>query len=137
MSENKQIQFVKGSAVLILSNLVLKGINFLLLPLYTKYLPPEALGVSDTITSMTSIMAPLLVLGLDSAFSAFYFDRRDEEHYATVFNTIWFTLFVSGMVPIIMSIGAGYFSIILFGTKEYRFCFRVHEFVVYTVQYSA
>ena len=92
MAQSKQIQFLKGSTILIISNLVIKGINFFLLPLYTKYLTPEALGVSDTIVSLTSMIFPLLVMGLDSAFSAFYFDERSEEHQKRVFNTICCTL---------------------------------------------
>ena len=88
MAVNKQLQFIKGSAVLILSNFVLKGINFLLLPLYTKYLSPVELGISDTITSLTSIVFPLMVMGLDSAFSAFFFDQADKEYRKAVFRCV-------------------------------------------------
>ena len=68
---DKVILFLKGSAALLIANLCTKAINFFLLPLYTKYLSPEQLGVSDSITTMTSLFFPILVLGLDSAYSAF------------------------------------------------------------------
>ena len=68
--------FFKGSIVLIISNVFLKAINFLLLPLYTKNLTPEMLGISDTITSFTGLVFPILVMGLDSAYSAFYFEEK-------------------------------------------------------------
>lgn len=119
MAVNKQLQFIKGSAVLILSNFVLKGINFLLLPLYTKYLSPAELGISDTITSLTSIVFPLMVMGLDSAFSAFFFDQADKAYRKAVFKTIWCTLFFASLLPIFISFFSPYFSELLFSTKRY------------------
>lgn len=119
MNSNKQLQFIKSSSILILSNLILKGINFLLLPLYTKYLSPADLGVSDTITSVTAVIFPLLVLGLDSAFSAFYFDEKNIEYKATVFKTIEIVLILSSIVPIIIAFASNYISSILFQSDEY------------------
>lgn len=121
MSSNKQLQFVKGSAILILSNMIIKGINFLLLPLYTKYLTPELLGVSDTITTLTSMVFPLLVMGLDGGFSAFYFDERTVTHQKKVFNTVWFTLLIAGVVPILLACMSKPISVLMFGTPDYMF----------------
>ena len=99
--KEKLIAFLKGSAVLTLSNICIKAINFFLLPLYTKYLTPEQLGVSDTITTVTSLIFPILVLGLDSAYSAFYFDKECREHKNKVFSSIFFVLAFTSLVPII------------------------------------
>lgn len=121
MSSSKQLQFIKGSAVLILSNMVIKGINFLLLPLYTKYLTPKLLGISDTITTLTSMLFLILVMGLDSAFSAFYFDERTELYKKKVFNTICLTLFCVSIIPILMAVGSKYISLFMFGKRDYFF----------------
>ena len=121
MSNNKQLQFVKGSAILILSNMIIKGINFLLLPLYTKYLTPELLGVSDTITTLTSMVFPLLVMGLDGGFSAFYFDERTEAYQKKVFNTVWFTLLIAGIVPVLLACLSKPISVLMFGSPDYVF----------------
>ena len=117
--DKKLIAFLKGSAILTTANMILKAINFFLLPLYTKYLSPEALGVSDTITNVSAVILPLLVMGLDSAFSAFYFEERSEEHSRKVFNTIWFTLLVASCVPFLLMIGSKYWSMLLFGKEAY------------------
>lgn len=117
--DKKLIAFLKGSAILTTANMVLKAINFFLLPLYTKYLTPEALGVSDTITNVSAVIFPLLVMGLDSAFSAFYFEERSKEHGRKVFNTIWFTLLIASCVPFLLIIGAKYWSLLLFGQDTY------------------
>lgn len=125
MAANKQLQFIKGSVILIVSNLVLKGINFFLLPLYTKYLSPSELGISDTITSLTSVIFPLLVMGLDSAFSAFYYDQRNEEYQNKIFNTVTFSLAIASIVPVIIAFFSKYLSTFLFGSNGYGFLISV------------
>lgn len=112
--------FFKGSSILLISNICLKAISFFLLPLYTKYLTPEMLGVSDTITTLTGFLLPLLTLGLDSAFSAFYFDDKDEKGSKKVFSTITFTLFLLGFVPLLGTIFSEQISIILFNDNSYQ-----------------
>ena len=119
MSGSKQQSFIKGSAILIASNMIIKGINFFLLPLYTKYLTPDMLGISDSISNFTAILFPLLVMGLDSAFSAFYFDRHNEAHHHKVMNTIRITMLMASLVPIIMAAGAKPIASMLFGDSEY------------------
>ncbi len=110
--------FFKGSAILIISNIFLKAINFFLLPLYTNNLTPQMLGVSDTITSFTGLIFPLLVMGLDSAYSAFYFEKDDGKRSLKVFNTISFLLLFTGVVPLIASFFSKKLSHIFFGNTD-------------------
>lgn len=113
------IALLKGSMVLTLSNICMKAINFFLLPLYTKYLTPEQLGTSDTITTFTGLLFPILVLGLDSAYSAFYFDVNTKEHKDRVFNSILTMLIVTSIIPIIAIVFSKSISNILFNTTSY------------------
>lgn len=119
-STNRKLkQFAQSSAILIASNLVLKAINLFLLPLYTRYLTTEQLGISDTISNASSFVLPILVMALDSAFSAFYYDEKSEDHPKKVFNTILFTLGMASIVPILLSVLAVPFSTLLFGDGSY------------------
>ncbi len=120
MSDSKLGNFIKGSAILVLANMMIKAINFFLLPLYTKYLTPTELGISDSITNVTAILMPLLMLGLDSAFSAFYFDERTEEHKSKVFNTSLITLIIAGITPFIIAIFSKDISLWLFHTENHQ-----------------
>lgn len=115
---NKLKSFFKGSAVLILSNICLKAINFFLLPLYTDNLTPHMLGVSDTVTSVTGLLFPILVMGLDSAYSAFYFDKEDSERSKKVYNSILFLMLVIGILPLIGCLFAQPIALALFGTTK-------------------
>lgn len=111
--------FAYGSMILMISNIVLKAANFLFLPLYTKYLAPAEMGISDTITNFTAFVLPLLVCGFDSAFGVFYFDKNDSQRYKKVFNTVQITMMRVSLVLIIFGLCARPLSTFLFGNKEY------------------
>ncbi|MEG0392000.1 MAG: oligosaccharide flippase family protein [Anaerovoracaceae bacterium] len=117
--DSKVVEFLKGSVILVGANMILKAINFFLLPLYTHYLTPEDLGVSDTITTIAAFIFPLLVMGLDSAFSAFFYDDRSEAHSRKVFNTIGFTLLIASVVPMLVAIGSKPIAEFFFKSDEY------------------
>lgn len=110
--------FAKGSGILIISNVILKAMNFFLMPLYTKYLTTEMLGIADTITSFTGLLLPICVMGLDSAFAAFYYDN-EEKQAEKVFNTIFFVLVAAGCVPILLCGFSQQISEILFESDTY------------------
>lgn len=117
--DNKMVDFLKGSLVLVGANVAIKAINFFLLPLYTEYLSPKELGISDSISTLTAFIFPLLVMGLDSGFTAFYYDQRSENHIKKVFNTTELMLILLSCVPIIMFFFSRHFSNLLFNTTEY------------------
>ena len=119
------VSFIKGSSILVVSNVCLKAINFFLLPLYTGYLTPEMLGISDTITTFTGFLLPLLTMGLDSAYSAFYFDRDDLNRGNKVFCTLGFAFFVLGVVPFSGFLFSEQISDVLFRTREYSLIIRL------------
>lgn len=120
-SSSKISSFIKGSSILVLSNVCLKAINFFLLPLYTNNLTPEMIGVSDSITTLTGILLPLFTMGLDSAFSAFYFDKEDRNRSKKVFHTLTWTFIVIGFIPLLMMCLAVPLSNLLFHTGDYAF----------------
>ena len=91
--KNNLTQFLKGSSILVISNVCLKAMNFFLLPLYTKHLSTDQLGISDSISNLTSLLFPILTLGLDSAFSAFYFEKKDPDRGKRVYSTLSVTFF--------------------------------------------
>lgn len=110
---------VQGTIVLAISNVVLKALNFFLLPLYTSYLTPAELGMNDTITNFTSLIYTILVLSFDGAYSAFYYDNPTEEHKSKVLSTTWITLFCASLVAIALIFFANPISSALFGSTKY------------------
>lgn len=118
-NHEKLFSFLKGSTILIISNIFLKAINFFLLPLYTNNLTPSMLGVSDSITTMTGFILPLLTLGLDSAYSAFYFEKNNPDRGKNVYSTLSFVFFMLGIVPLLFLFTCPSISALLFHTKKY------------------
>lgn len=119
VGKSKVQLFVQGSIFLVISNVFIKAINFFLLPLYTRNLTPSMLGVSDSITTFTGILYPILVLGLDSAYSAFYFDRMDSNRDQKVFSTLGIIFFWLGGIPILMCALSVPLSSLIFKTDAY------------------
>ena len=124
-SDSTLVGFLKGSSILVLSNLCLKAINFFLLPLYTGYLTPSMLGVSDSITTLTGFLLPLLTLGLDSAYSAFYFEKADPHRAKKVFNTLLVAFGVLGLIPVASLPASEAVAQVLFGGTEFAPIVRV------------
>lgn len=122
-------EFAQGSGILVLSNIVLKAIQFFLLPLYTQYLSPTELGISDSITSFTAFLFPLLVMAFDSAFSAFYYEQGEKQS-EKVFNTTLFFLLFQSLIPILLSFTSGFISKILFGSIRYSLGVKLALFAV-------
>ena len=122
--ENKVSGFIKGSSILVLSNVCLKAINFLLLPLYTHNLTPSMIGISDSVTTLTGIILPLLTMGLDAAFSAFYFEKEDPDRPRKVFSTLAFIFMLSGCLPLLLMLAAPFVSGLLFHTRDYTYIIR-------------
>ena len=116
---------LQGTAILTLSNITLKAINFFLLPLYTAYLTPEMLGINDAISNFTSLVYTLLVIAFDSAFSAFYYDKPDEEHRIRVLSTVWFTLFSTSLVAVSLCVLSSQISLLLFSSADYALAIQL------------
>lgn len=57
---------VKGSLIIVISNIVLKAMSFLLLPLYTIYLTPNDYGIVDIANTFISLFVGLSCLCLDT-----------------------------------------------------------------------
>lgn len=120
MSEKVGIkEFAKSSLILTATSAILKAINFVLLPLYTRYLSPTDLGISDTITNFTAFLLPLLICGFDSAFSVFYFEKGKEDQTRRVYCTTKKALVQSSLIIIILFISSKPLSILLFKSTEY------------------
>ena len=79
----------------ILSSFFAKGLNIILLRVYTIYIPPSDYGVLDTLNSIAQFLPFFISLSLDSAFARFYHEYKyDEKKLKNLFSTIY--LFILG-----------------------------------------
>jgi O-antigen/teichoic acid export membrane protein len=86
-------RLARHSAIYGLGGLVSRILAIVLLPLYTKYLPPDAYGRVETVTAATAVATILLQMGISTAFFRFYFDFKEPARRLVVVRTsFWFTM---------------------------------------------
>ena len=85
------VRLVQGSAIYGLANFSLKGLNFALILLYTRFLRPADYGTIALAETVAMVLATVSALGLDSAIRRLYFQYSDtpgvrSEYLGTMFG---------------------------------------------------
>jgi len=100
-------QLVKNSALYAVGDIAVKGLGFLLTPIYTRFLNPKEYGIY----AITSVIGSLLAF-IYSSFSLgpitrFFFDLNDERERKRFFGTVWLFVLVQGLVLTLILEGVG------------------------------
>ena len=66
-SSSKTNALIKGTLIYAIGNLGTKILNFLIVPLYTFFIEPEALGNYDLLITTVSLLSPILTLRISEA----------------------------------------------------------------------
>jgi O-antigen/teichoic acid export membrane protein len=75
-----QLRELSGKAAIYgLGTVFLKGINFFLLPLYTRHLSPEEYGILAVTLTLTTVLGLLFPLGLHGCLTKEHFSSLDQE----------------------------------------------------------
>lgn len=78
-----------SAVVYIIANALPRGIGFLLLPLYTRFLTPDHYGIVSVVTALSGMLAVVFSLSTHSAAVRFYFDlRSDPVNLARMWGTV-------------------------------------------------
>lgn len=104
-------------------SVLLKGVSFLLLPLYTRYLTPADYGIIGVATTLTVILNILFPLGLNGALARFYFSASTDVDRRANSGTIW--------LGIILLAGILATALDLFGAQLFASLFREVPFDPY------
>lgn len=102
----------ENSFLYIFSSLLVKAINFLLLPLYTYFLTPEDYGITNMVTSFSNVAIYIVAFSLYSAIIRFYVDYKDDrDKLKRFFGTVLVFVFFSGIIFFIIIFISRYFVI--------------------------
>ena len=77
MNELKKL--TKGTIVYLFGTIGSKLVSFLLLPLYTRYLPPEAYGLYDVNITYATLFSSFFFLDIWTGIMRFYFEQKEEQ----------------------------------------------------------
>jgi len=95
-----------NSGIYGISNILIKGINFLLLPLYTVYLTTQDYGILSVVNSYTYLFTIIFTFGLSRSTVRFYFIYRKnpddvKKLWGTIITFIYTSAFFLGVIFIL------------------------------------
>lgn len=118
MSRLKQLG--KDSLIYGIGGILAKGVSFLLLPVYTRIFTPSDYGTIEMLTVISSFLATILVMGMDSAQSMYFFKHKEEGKSAQariVSAILQWRLIWGSIIVIIATLSAPLLNAALFNGK--------------------
>jgi len=95
-------RFFRDSAIYAASTLVSRGINLLLIPVYTRFLTAKDLGIVELVTVAGSVISIVLALEISQAVARYQSLASDpSERVAYVSTAFWFTAAVFGLFSVV------------------------------------
>ena len=91
-------KLVGASAVYGLGSVLVRGLAFLLLPVYTRYLTPTEYGIVALTVTCTVVLGMLYPLGLRGAVSRTYYSGGSVEERKERVGTLWIAMIFSATV---------------------------------------
>ncbi|MEP7027372.1 MAG: lipopolysaccharide biosynthesis protein [Candidatus Eisenbacteria bacterium] len=88
MSQGTLRKLTRESVVYGLGQAVGRGLQMLLVPIFTRVFSPAEYGVIDVLALVTSIAAFLIVMGTDVALARFFYEQSDREERRTLVTTL-------------------------------------------------
>lgn len=95
MSEGRKL--LGASLVYGFGAILVRGLTFVMLPFYTRWLTPADYGIIGLATSVSAVLGVVLTLGLNGALSRFWFGAQDDEQRARQSGTIVVTMLVAAV----------------------------------------
>lgn len=95
---NVKNKVLANSLLYTFSSLLIKGISFLLLPIYTQYLTPEDYGITNLVSGFIQVATVLISFSLYTSAIRFFSDyKNDSQKLNRFYSTIITFLIISGI----------------------------------------
>jgi len=102
-----------------MGDVIVKAIAFVLIPLYTRFLTPEAYGVYSLVLTFQAILIIVLGLGFNSAIFKVYNEVEDEGEKKRVVSTALLTLLFWGLpLTILLFMSVPFLSHLIWSSTE-------------------
>jgi len=95
-SSSKTNALIKGTLIYAIGNLGTKILNFLIVPLYTFFIEPEALGNYDLLITTVSLLSPILTLRISEA--AYRWMIKEEKESNDCVSASYFLLLRNALI---------------------------------------
>lgn len=85
-----------------------KSVGFILIPLYTKYFPPEQIGLFTLVQSLSLFFGVVYMFGMETSFMKFFIDGKNEKERAEVYSsTLIFLLVIAAVLSSVIYFNSG------------------------------
>ncbi len=111
------------------ADVMAQGINLLILPLYTSFLPPADYGALALLLLLSTLLKILFRVGLDSGFMRIHYDLKDPQARARFAGTV--SMFSAGLAScgfLLFWLFSPAVSLALFGSPEQTLWVRLVAF---------
>ncbi len=120
------INTYKETLIYSLGNLGNKIVGFILIPLYTTYIPISEYGVLGLVEPVSQLLFATLSLGLNSAFMRWYSISKDEDDKKIIFfNTNLIIILSTSLFVTVFILLARKISLLILGSTEYALILRI------------
>jgi O-antigen/teichoic acid export membrane protein len=127
MSVTREIkQLSKDTFFYGLGTTLQKFIGFLLFPIYARLLTKEEFGAQDLVFTAIAITSTFLLLGLPNGTARNYYDAESLTERKSILSTfLWFELFLSVPVCILLVVGTQPICTLIFNNQNLSPLFRI------------
>ncbi len=128
----KTSKVVKNSIIFSIFSFLVNGINFILIPLFTKYLSVEEYGIIASVTISITFFTAFFTFGLNGAFSRIYFEIDDPNDKLSLLNTSFFTnIILATVITSLIIFTNGFFLDSVFKNVKYEPLLKYSIFISY------
>ena len=123
--------FIKDVAIVGFTLTLINSTNILLLPIITKILGAYDYGIWAQLSVTVSLLLPLALLALSTAFVRFFSSKNDKKEISRVFFSIFFFIVLLSLVIIgVLFVFSESISLFLFNTSSYTTLVQITSFLI-------
>lgn len=130
--KRNSVGLAKDSILYTLGRGLYSGLNFLLLPLYGRFLQVSEYGVVNLITILSMILTYIFNLGITQGIYGRYFDK-DADQELTKSSAFWFAVMINIPLFTVLMILSSIISFALFESREYSYYLRIEFISVFNI----
>ncbi len=126
MTQKSNFEVIKHFLVYGLGVVIINAAGFLLIPIYTHYLPASDFGILEIINRCIEISNLIFTAGLGITSLSFYASETEQEQKDSVISTANLTIFAASIVGATLFLSfSGPLNDYFFADQKYLFLFRV------------
>ena len=80
VSESREKYLIKNTFIFTIGSIATKLITFVLVPIYTHILTTQEYGVVDLISTISMVLAPVIILNISESVMRFSLDKEADHH---------------------------------------------------------